>query len=86
MDPSTGFTTPNLMESETNRALVACVRCLVVVADSSKWGVNGLSSFASLTDADVLVTDSRLQPDARAELSDRVGELVLVDPAVSAAG
>jgi DeoR/GlpR family transcriptional regulator of sugar metabolism len=86
MDPSTGFTTPNLMESETNRALVACARCLVVVADSSKWGVTGLSSFAALPDADVLVTDSRLPGDAYAELTDRVGELVVVDPLASAAG
>jgi DeoR/GlpR family transcriptional regulator of sugar metabolism len=85
MDPSTGFTTPNLMESETNRALVACARCLVVLADSSKWGVAGLSSFAPLSDADVLVTDSQLASEARAELTDHVGELVLAEPAVNAA-
>ena len=83
MDSATGFTTPNLMESETNRALVACARCLVVVADSAKWGVTGLSSFASLPDADVLVTDSRLPADAQAELAEQVGELLVVDSATS---
>jgi DeoR/GlpR family transcriptional regulator of sugar metabolism len=88
MDTTTGFTTPNLMESETNRALVACASTVVVVADSSKWGVTGLSSFASLSDADVLVTDSKLPPDARGQLAEQVGELVVVDPAyrVDAAG
>jgi DeoR/GlpR family transcriptional regulator of sugar metabolism len=81
MDVGTGFTTPNLMESETNRALVACARRLVVVADATKWGVLGLSSFAALDDADVLISDTRLPPEARQALSERVGELLLVDPA-----
>ena len=81
MDEGTGFTTPNLMESETNRALVACARRLVVVADSTKWGVLGLSSFAHLGDADVLVSDVGLPAEARRVLSEQVGELLLVDPA-----
>jgi DeoR/GlpR family transcriptional regulator of sugar metabolism len=80
MDPRAGFTTPNLMEWETNRALVACARRLVVVADSTKWGVLGISSFAALEDADVLVTDTALPPEGRRTLSERVGELVLVEP------
>jgi DeoR/GlpR family transcriptional regulator of sugar metabolism len=80
MDPSAGFTTPNLMEWETNRALVACARRLVVVADSTKWGVLGLSSFAALDDADVLVTDVGLPAEGRRILAERVGELILVEP------
>lgn len=80
MDESTGFTTPNLMESETNRALVECARRLVVVADSTKWGVLGLSSFAGLEDADVLISDVGLPSAARRVLSERAGELLLVDP------
>ncbi|HET7736474.1 MAG TPA: DeoR/GlpR family DNA-binding transcription regulator [Nocardioidaceae bacterium] len=80
MDPTTGFTTPNLLEWETNQALVACARTLVVVADSTKWGVVGLSSFAALGDADVLVTDTGLSAEARKILSDQVGQLILVDP------
>lgn len=80
MDPTTGFTTPNLMESEANRALVACARRLVVVADSTKWGVLGLSSFAALGDADVLVTDVGLPVEARQVLAEAVGELILVKP------
>jgi DeoR/GlpR family transcriptional regulator of sugar metabolism len=84
MEPSSGFTTPNLLESETNRALVACASCLVVLADSSKWGVTGLSRFAWLSDADVLITDGRLPPDARTELAEQVGELTVVEPALTA--
>ena len=83
MDAKAGFTTPNLMESETNRAMVACARRLVVVADSTKWGVLGVSSFAALEDADVVVSDVGLSEDARSTLRERVGELVLVQPDAS---
>jgi DeoR/GlpR family transcriptional regulator of sugar metabolism len=81
MDDRSGFTTPNLMEAETNRALVRAARRLVVVADHSKWGVVGLSSFASPEEADVLVTDSGLDPSARERMAQRVGELVIADVA-----
>ncbi len=49
MHPDKGFTTPNLLEAETNRAMVAAADRLVVLADSSKWGVIGLSSMARST-------------------------------------
>jgi DeoR/GlpR family transcriptional regulator of sugar metabolism len=80
MDEKAGYTTPNLMESETNRAMVEAARRLVVVADSTKWGVLGLSSIARLEEASVVVTDTGLPADARAVLSERAGELILVDP------
>ncbi|WP_189061908.1 DeoR/GlpR family DNA-binding transcription regulator [Longimycelium tulufanense] len=77
MAPRAGFTTPNLEESETDRALVAAAGRLAVVADHSKWGVVGISTIADLSEADVLVSDERLPADAVAELSERVGDLVL---------
>lgn len=80
MDPDTGLTTPNLMESETNRALVGCSRRMVVLADSTKWRVLGLSSFASLADADTVVTDCGVPDEARGVLEEQVGSLVVVDP------
>ncbi|MCZ7435485.1 DeoR/GlpR family DNA-binding transcription regulator [Micromonospora sp. WMMC241] len=73
-----GFTTPNLMEADTNRALVAAADALVVLADHTKWGTVGISSIVGLDAADVLVTDDRLTPEARRVLEDRVGELVTV--------
>lgn len=79
MDVESGFTTPNLMESETNRAMIACARRMVVVADSTKWGVSGLSSFAQLEDADVVVTDVGLPQEARSVLSEQTGDLVVVE-------
>jgi DeoR/GlpR family transcriptional regulator of sugar metabolism len=75
-----GFTTPNLMESETDRALVRSGRRLVVLADHTKWGVVGMCTIATLADADVLVTDAGLPEPARQALSAQVGHLILVEP------
>ncbi|HEX3427286.1 MAG TPA: DeoR/GlpR family DNA-binding transcription regulator [Candidatus Limnocylindrales bacterium] len=60
MDPRSGYTTPNVLEADTDRALLASARRLIVVADSSKWGVIGISSIARLDEADTLVTDGGL--------------------------
>lgn len=79
MDLDAGFTTPNLTEAETNRALLRAARRVVVVADHTKWGTVGLSSIGRLEDADVLVTDWGLSTAARRQLADRVGELVVAE-------
>ena len=63
MSERAGFTTPNLMEAETNRALVDAAERLVVLADHTKWGTVGISSIAALDEAHVVVTDGGL-PDA----------------------
>ena len=75
MELRAGFTSPNLLEAETNRAMVAAGRRLVIVADHTKWGLVGLSSFARLDQADVLVSDNSLSTDARAALAAQVREL-----------
>lgn len=77
MAPGSGFTCPNLMEAETDRALIASARQLVVVADHTKWGVVGLCSIARLGDAEVLITDDQLAPGARTVLAQEVGRLLL---------
>jgi DeoR/GlpR family transcriptional regulator of sugar metabolism len=79
MDPRSGFTCPNLLEADTDRALIEAGRRLVVVADHSKWGVIGISSIARLDQADTLITDSGLEDDARATLTAAVRDLVVVD-------
>jgi len=56
---------------------VAAARRVVLVADSTKWGVVGLSTIADLEEVDVFVTDDGLPEDARKIVGDRVGRLVL---------
>ena len=77
MDAEAGFTTPNLVEAETNRALVASARRVAVVADNSKWGVVGLCTIATLSEVDVVVSDGELEPDARQILESSCGRVVL---------
>ena len=79
VDATRGLTTPNLVESETNRALVASARHVCVLADSSKWGTIGLSTFAALSELDVFVSDSGLPERARSAISDAVGSLEVVE-------
>ena len=78
MDPHSGFTTPNILEGETNRALVEAARRLVVVADHTKWGVVGISSMARLDEADTVITDDGISDEARGILSGAIRELVVV--------
>ncbi|TQL68998.1 DeoR family transcriptional regulator [Nocardioides albertanoniae] len=81
MDVRAGFTTPNLLEAETNRAFVAAGRRLVVLADHTKWSTIGLSSIAPLADADVIVTDSGIPTEARSILEESAEELIVADVA-----
>jgi DeoR/GlpR family transcriptional regulator of sugar metabolism len=80
MDLAAGFTTPNLMEAEMNRAMVAATSRLIVLADHTKWGVVGLCAMARLSDASALVSDADLDADARDVLGNSVGELILAGP------
>lgn len=77
VDAEAGFTTPNVLEAETNRAFVAAARRVVVLADHTKWGTLGISSFAGLEDADEIISDDGLPGEARRILGERVGRLRL---------
>jgi DeoR/GlpR family transcriptional regulator of sugar metabolism len=79
MDGRAGYTTPNLAEATTNRALVDGAREVIVLADSSKWGVVGLADIAPLSRAAVVVTDAGLPADGRRALTDAVPRLVTVE-------
>ncbi|WP_415952915.1 DeoR/GlpR family DNA-binding transcription regulator [Streptomyces sp. KLOTTS4A1] len=72
-----GLSTPNLAEAETNRRLVQSARRVVVVADHTKWGTVGLSSFARLEEVDTWVTDAGVSEKVREEIADRVRRVVV---------
>ncbi len=78
-DAEAGLTTPNLAEAETNRTFMRVARRVVVLADHTKWGLVSLSSFARLDEVDVLITDDMLPLDARAQVADQVGEVILAE-------
>ncbi|MEV3952058.1 DeoR/GlpR family DNA-binding transcription regulator [Streptomyces halstedii] len=75
-----GLSTPNLAEAETNRRLVRSARRVVVVADHTKWGTVGLSSFASLDEVATFVTDAGLPDGVRQEVEEHLPGLVVAGP------
>jgi DeoR/GlpR family transcriptional regulator of sugar metabolism len=75
-----GFSTPNLMEAETNRGFVAATERLIVLADHTKWNVTGLSSIAPLSQAETLITDTGIPVAAKTVLGEHIGHVVAVDP------
>lgn len=78
MSERAGFSTPNMLEADTNRAFVAASEQLVVLADHTKCGVTGLSTFAKLGEADVLVTDDRIRQFERDMLEDAIERVMMV--------
>ncbi|PCG81362.1 DeoR family transcriptional regulator [Streptomyces sp. WZ.A104] len=72
-----GLSTPNLAEAETNRRFVRAARRIVVVADHTKWGTVGLSSFAALEEVDTFVTDAGLAPEVRGEIAEHLPGLLV---------
>ncbi len=78
LDVRYGFTTPNILESATNRAMIEAGRRLVVLADHTKWGVIGVSSIAPIAEADILIMDDGLDDSAQEELLTVARKLVIV--------
>ncbi len=72
-----GLSTPDPSEAAVKRAMVAGARCVVVLADSSKVGVESTVRFADLTQVDVLVTDDLIDDAVRSALTDRDIEVVI---------
>ena len=86
VDERAGLTSPSLVEAETDRALIASSRRVVVVADHTKWGVVGLSTIIGLDQVEVLVTDEGLSHQPRQQLGAAVGRLVVAPMPASTHG
>ena len=72
-----GLTTPDSDEAASKRSIIACARRTVVLADSSKLGVENAVRFATLDSIDVLVTDSGIDAQDRRALEQAGIEVVV---------
>ncbi|WP_245734831.1 DeoR/GlpR family DNA-binding transcription regulator [Nocardioides exalbidus] len=72
-----GLTTPDSDEAASKRAMIACARRTVVLADSTKFGVETAVRFATLDSVDVLVTDSDIEAADRRALENAGIEVVI---------
>src|SRR6476620_3878882 len=77
-DVEFGLSTPNVEESQVNRAMARIAKEKILVADSSKFGKRSLSRIVPLSDIDVLITDRGLPAEMQTELRSRDLQLVLV--------
>ena len=67
-DPPIGVTTPNVLESRVNRAMVDAAKTVVAVCDSTKFGRHSLALIVSSKRIDIVVTDANLAPQYREQL------------------
>lgn len=65
LDLARGLTSPNLLEAETNAAFIEASASLVVLADSSKFGVRSLATIAPLSAIETIVTDDAVSTATR---------------------
>jgi DeoR family fructose operon transcriptional repressor len=63
LSPERGLTTPDPAEAAVKRAMIAAARRTIVLADHTKIGNDYLSRFANLSDVDLLITDTGLDPE-----------------------
>jgi DeoR/GlpR family transcriptional regulator of sugar metabolism len=73
-----GLTASNVLEAEVDRVAVAAAAEVIVVADSSKIGVVGLTPIMPLAKMSRLVTDSGAPPDFVAALRENGIDVILV--------
>lgn len=77
MTAEDGFTTPNMLEAQTNQAFIKAAARQIIVADHTKWGVTGLCQIVPLSQVDALITGSRLDEEAREILGKALDTLIL---------
>ena len=73
-----GVTTANMLEAEVDRAAIAAASQVILVADSSKIGLIGLTTIMPLADVKKLITDGGAPPDFVGELRRQGVEVILV--------
>ena len=61
-EPLVGVTTPNVLESRVNRAMVKAAKTVVAVCDSTKFGRHSLALIVPSQNIDIVITDSTLAP------------------------
>ncbi len=73
-----GLTTPNLLESRVNRAMVNAATKVVAVCDSTKFNRRSLSRIVSLSAIHHVITDINLPKTVNEALCNLNVELTLV--------
>ncbi|MEO3861704.1 DeoR/GlpR family DNA-binding transcription regulator [Acrocarpospora sp. B8E8] len=73
-----GLTTPDPAEAAIKRAMIACSQRAVLLADHTKFSDNYLTRFATLSEIDVIITDTRLDLQLAGDVAAAGPEVVRV--------
>jgi DeoR family transcriptional regulator of aga operon len=77
-DTAAGLFTPNLLESEVNRAMVEIARRTIAVCDSSKFGRRSLCNIMPVTAVHEVITDKQIPKKDLSALRDAGVRVTLV--------
>lgn len=80
MDSEHGFSTPNVLEAQLNQAVMSQADRVCMLADHTKWGLRGFATFASLRQADDILTTTLLPPNAERAIRSSGARLHFADP------
>ena len=69
-DTSFGLTTTNLMEANLNRIMMKAAQKIIVLADSSKFGLRCFSKICDISEIDQIITDDKAPQQYLEKLND----------------
>jgi DeoR/GlpR family transcriptional regulator of sugar metabolism len=78
LEPNVGPSTPDVLEAESNAAMIRIAREVTVVTDASKIGRRSLCTMAPITAVHRIITDRSIAPEHQAMLLSRGIEVIAV--------
>lgn len=75
-----GLTDPDPLDNEVKKKMIANAEKVIVLADSSKFGIRSLLKFASFDDIDIIVTDDELPPSILSWLKETGVKVEVAEP------
>lgn len=77
-DMAHGLSTPNVEEAYLNRIMIEISKQVIVVADASKFHKRSFAFIAPLSGVDILITDSRIQPEDQIKFENMGIQVIVV--------
>ncbi len=79
IDVEFGLSTTNMMEANLNREMMKAAQKIIVLADSSKFGLRGFSKICDITEVDQVITDKEIPQHILDKFNDLGVEVTLAD-------
>lgn len=74
-----GVTDPSMLETQVKRAMIAAAGKVIVVMDSSKFGVKSLLTVLGVEEIDILLTDAGISEELKGALIEQGVDVRVVD-------